>query len=564
MIEGVFFSAQKTNNSSTQRADGALIANKFNASKNDFRSFLQGETEKQSMQTENKAFNQHLLVTKSANTNLSETSAEQSPSNETADAAAASALITLNMVPTENTQGNAEMQANTSPVINANSNAQANVENAQVITNKSTPVDVQTTVPTQNASTGVTVSDANASTSSTITPANMGESNSGISKPVQIPAQSAAQQTTEILKNAAVKQEDTPSSPATAKTPAEAQTQPHTSKQSPQPLSQTLVQSQTQLSQQAQTSQSAQPSKQLPMDNGVANQATPQTQILSASNGQAVTAAATTLTAQSNKTSNASSTAAKIENANSSSTTTSNASAAEMTSEPNKASSNTSAQTPAATRASTTATNTSSAPTPAQPPNVQELLSGLPDAELLEGLEPSSEETNLSSTTSNSATGKTQELPPTLRHASSVTQQAWAGLIQRMDGKSHQFQIRLDPAALGQINVSIEITKDKRATVVLAAKSAEALSELSRGSKALESALADVGIDLAEDGLKLELSPDENSSFTFKDDDAEQMADDKGEASISNSSATEENADLPRQITPKLTAWSRARVDLTA
>ncbi len=546
MIEGLFFSAQKTNNSSAARADDALSTNNFASS---FRSFLQEESEKQSIQTENQSFIPPSLVSKTADKNLIEVSAENPTSNETAETAAASALITLNMVPAQDTpDAIVETPSDSSLAINANSTPQTNVDNAQVINSKSTPIDALNTAQTQKPNTAVTISDAKTSTSATLPPSDM--TNPEGETPKQPQTQNSTQQAAENLKTAAVKQENMTSSTAAIKTQTEVQS-----------LLQNIKQSTPQQPQQTQSSQQTQTPTQPPADNSGTSQATVQTPITTASNGQ--TATATVLNTQSNKASNAANNAGKVENANSSSTT-SNASATETTSEQSKTSSNTSAPTTATTQAPTTTSNTSNAPPPPQAPNVQDMLSGLPDAELLEGLEPSSEETNLSSTTSTSATGKTQELPPTLRHASSVTQQAWAGMIQRMDGKSHQFQIRLDPAALGQINVSIEITKDKRATVVLAAKSAEALSELSRGSKALESALADIGVDLAEDGLKLELSSDENSSFTFNDDDTEQMADDKGEASSSNSSTNEENTELPRQITPKLTAWSRARVDLRA
>lgn len=214
------------------------------------------------------------------------------------------------------------------------------------------------------------------------------------------------------------------------------------------------------------------------------------------------------------------------------------------------------------------ATAINAATTSIAPPNTMgnsDIMSALPDADVLEGIESTTKDTSLTSSNSTGAQAtKTPDLPPTLRNASTVTQQAWAGLISRMDGKNHQFQIRLDPAELGRINVTIEITKDKKATVVLAAKSAEAIGELSRGSKALEAALAEAGVELEENGLKLEISSDESSSFTFSEDDDDQMTKTGEEISDESDASQEAQSEGTRQITPEITAWSRSRVDLKA
>ncbi|WP_018995828.1 flagellar hook-length control protein FliK [Hirschia maritima] len=197
--------------------------------------------------------------------------------------------------------------------------------------------------------------------------------------------------------------------------------------------------------------------------------------------------------------------------------------------------------------------------------NFQSVMTALPDADAMESIETQTKDNLSQSTQSNtSQSAKTADLPPSLRNASPVTQQAWSGLIQRMDGRGHQFQIRLDPAELGQINVKIEITRDKRATVVLAAKSAEALSELSRGSKALEQALSDAGVELSEDGLKLELASDEGGAFSFDEKDSSEFSSNSNDDSEANSAENEKLSENSRQITPELTAWSRTRVDLMA
>jgi flagellar hook-length control protein FliK len=80
--------------------------------------------------------------------------------------------------------------------------------------------------------------------------------------------------------------------------------------------------------------------------------------------------------------------------------------------------------------------------------------------------------------------------------------------VERFDGRAQQFNIRLDPAELGRVDVRIEIGADQKVHAVLAAHDSAALSDLIRGSKALEQALASSGVDLAEGGLRFELSED--------------------------------------------------------
>ena len=57
----------------------------------------------------------------------------------------------------------------------------------------------------------------------------------------------------------------------------------------------------------------------------------------------------------------------------------------------------------------------------------------------------------------------------------------------------------------------IEIGADRKVHAVLAAHDSAALSDLMRGQRALERALADAGIDLADNGLRFELARDNGS-----------------------------------------------------
>jgi hypothetical protein len=86
--------------------------------------------------------------------------------------------------------------------------------------------------------------------------------------------------------------------------------------------------------------------------------------------------------------------------------------------------------------------------------------------------------------------------------------QVAARFIERFDGRAQRFEVRLDPAELGRVDVRIEVGSDKKVHAVLAAHDSAALSDLMRGSRALEKALGDAGIDVADGGLKFELAAD--------------------------------------------------------
>lgn len=97
---------------------------------------------------------------------------------------------------------------------------------------------------------------------------------------------------------------------------------------------------------------------------------------------------------------------------------------------------------------------------------------------------------------------------PHLQSAPAAAVQVYTRLVERFDGRAQRFEVRLDPAELGRIDVRIEIGADKKVHAVLAAHDSAAMSDLMRGQRALERALSDAGIDLAEGGLRFELSSD--------------------------------------------------------
>ena len=98
------------------------------------------------------------------------------------------------------------------------------------------------------------------------------------------------------------------------------------------------------------------------------------------------------------------------------------------------------------------------------------------------------------------------------------TAQQMAGQITRSFNNGHKvFDIRLDPAELGKVDVRLELRADNRVHAVLTAERPETLNELQRSARDLERALADAGLDLSEDGLTFQLGDDSNAGASGED-----------------------------------------------
>lgn len=95
--------------------------------------------------------------------------------------------------------------------------------------------------------------------------------------------------------------------------------------------------------------------------------------------------------------------------------------------------------------------------------------------------------------------------------------QVYTRFIERFDGRAQRFEVRLDPAELGRVDVRIEIGADRKVHAILAAHDSAALNDLMRGQRALERALGDAGIDLSDGGLQFELAEDSGRGLAGKD-----------------------------------------------
>jgi flagellar hook-length control protein FliK len=74
-------------------------------------------------------------------------------------------------------------------------------------------------------------------------------------------------------------------------------------------------------------------------------------------------------------------------------------------------------------------------------------------------------------------------------------------IAKRLEGRNTRFEVALDPAGLGMVNVSIDIGADGRMSAQLAFERPEAAAELRGRSAELQRALEQAGFDLSRGGL---------------------------------------------------------------
>lgn len=92
-----------------------------------------------------------------------------------------------------------------------------------------------------------------------------------------------------------------------------------------------------------------------------------------------------------------------------------------------------------------------------------------------------------------------------------------ASMAQRVQGGGTRFEIRLDPAALGKIQVKLEVSADNRVEAVLSTHRPEVLADLQRGADALRRALSDMGFELGSGGLSFSLEQETGGFETDQD-----------------------------------------------
>lgn len=146
-------------------------------------------------------------------------------------------------------------------------------------------------------------------------------------------------------------------------------------------------------------------------------------------------------------------------------------------------------------------------------------------------------------------------------HLAALVSQVSDKMLQRFDGKNSSFEIRLDPAELGKVDVRIEVDADGHVQAILAARDPAAADALMRGTKILENALMQAGLNLGEGGVQVELEQRGNTPFSARGD---QTA--SAEGSDQKQTGEEATEDGPRILseTPFIQNWSRQRLDVRA
>lgn len=127
-------------------------------------------------------------------------------------------------------------------------------------------------------------------------------------------------------------------------------------------------------------------------------------------------------------------------------------------------------------------------------------------------------------------------------------------IIRRFDGGATRFELRLDPAELGRVDVRLEVSRDHRVTAVISADTPQALAELSRNARDLEQQLQAAGLDLGETGLSFDLRQQSEGAR-----EAEQSG-----ASSGGGLQTDEAQTQAAPLTARLERWRGVRVDVMA
>ncbi|MBI3439593.1 MAG: flagellar hook-length control protein FliK [Proteobacteria bacterium] len=143
-----------------------------------------------------------------------------------------------------------------------------------------------------------------------------------------------------------------------------------------------------------------------------------------------------------------------------------------------------------------------------------------------------------------------------------VAAQVGGEIIRRFNGSDTRFQLRLDPPELGRVDVRLDVSRDHRVTAVISADSPQALSDLARGARDLQQALQSAGLDLADDGLRFDLSSNGQGN-SFAQAQAQQDQPDHRAANISQTE-TSTAPEVPASRPLSIDSWRGSRVDLVA
>jgi flagellar hook-length control protein FliK len=129
--------------------------------------------------------------------------------------------------------------------------------------------------------------------------------------------------------------------------------------------------------------------------------------------------------------------------------------------------------------------------------------SAAPQSDTLTGMR---QDADLSLSRAQTSTGLERPAAHAQRFTPQTLNQLAAQISSRFNKGNRVFDIRLDPAELGRVDVRLEMTGDQRVSAVLTVERAETLAELQRAARDLERALNEAGLELDGNGLEFQLS----------------------------------------------------------
>ncbi|MEZ5971457.1 MAG: flagellar hook-length control protein FliK [Hyphomonadaceae bacterium] len=137
-----------------------------------------------------------------------------------------------------------------------------------------------------------------------------------------------------------------------------------------------------------------------------------------------------------------------------------------------------------------------------------------------------------------------------------VAAQVGHEIIRRFSGGATSFELRLDPADLGRVDVRMEVTRDNRVTALITADNPQALTELARHARDLEQQLQSAGLQLSDNGLSFDLRQGAQGGENSEQGNSSA----RGEASFSAPQQERQAAPVARPIGYE--RWRGVRVDM--
>jgi flagellar hook-length control protein FliK len=140
------------------------------------------------------------------------------------------------------------------------------------------------------------------------------------------------------------------------------------------------------------------------------------------------------------------------------------------------------------------------------------------------------------------------------QRAAPAAAQVGQEIVRRFNGGNTSFELRLDPAELGRVEVRMEVSRDHKVTAVITADNPQALTELARQARELEAQLQSAGLQLSDNGLSFDLRQGANGREAQDANGAQRGA--------GGEDALVEHAQAPTARPVGFERWRGVRVDM--